>query len=1103
MPSKPIPPDLPSRQANLDVPDDYRSRIGNPRFSPPDTGKKSPNHLHHSSFPPGPIPPTYAPSSTNTYADNGSRTGQDHHRVVPRDPLASPSIREEDFLRESEAPVYLLQAKISSPAHVDEAHAGKKSPNHLSPNIPSSPTDQIRNPSPICDAADEKEGLVDMRTRNTPANVNVHSRQKSPPADSVAEAARYGRPSADMTRENVNTRQKSPPADLVAESDRFRRPPPDMTSAAVTTRQKSPPADSVAEANRSRQPPRDMMSEDVKTRQKLPPTDSVAEAARYRRPSPDMMSEGVNNRARERQEPPEAEDDLKSFSPTKALAALRMQNAGPLYKVKERQALGPEPTSKSSIRNLQGSLIRGRNRSQGDESMGTNNADFIYGQNLDGLRHDTVEPGPSTGRTREEMVGLHRRQRSDGVVISERFHENDLYVGNPALYAGTRWSSEDEIKAVDKFPEEPTSVSHVSENERRVKRNLEVTVEKEKSRDDPLCARGGEEKVTPTQKSIARASSSDIARQLNETINGSAPKATTIEQGLPPASNVSLARRMQQKEPDLNVPHREKLVISNDTFDDEDEPGALLDKQEYSPFQSPRSSRKPLSPPRFLPSKSVIGGVQPQPEHMSKARAGSRQESGVPSNLQDFHGQPDVLDYDTSEDSSNVDDTDPYQIISKPHSEELKPPAVSHNGQVSQANAACGDNGRSDDEDEQEPANTRSTNSRSQDHLGVKAGASPYFSPHRSPESIHSESLPQTETSDQRKQELQGAFTRQPDALESTNSFSFSQGVQMPGSAYSSLKGQTQKVRLQINTPVPERIHVRCRHCRLQLEVSPNLARSETGVQKLRCGSCWKISRFRLNHLLSPSGTSSPAGSDRSPESSFRLGSSDGTSGRYSGTKSNRETGSLDRVVIRTQSGANLPVPPSARHNPRAASGSKLANMVSSSSIRSETSKASTPNTSGDLGPAGSSPHGGKDMTSPSGQAETSHTSLSPTLSSTSQDVGSKDRQQKTASPDRRLLQSSSDSDEEKASAQLKIRTSAFNPTRMTSWSAPETPEFDDGHEFKGLKGFLKKSVKELTKGKKSTQYRRKVVVNGHAVPDDVVRRAEEYAGGIHPGSYW
>lgn len=27
--------------------------------------------------------------------------------------------------------------------------------------------------------------------------------------------------------------------------------------------------------------------------------------------------------------------------------------------------------------------------------------------------------------------------------------------------------------------------------------------------------------------------------------------------------------------------------------------------------------------------------------------------------------------------------------------------------------------------------------------------------------------------------------------------------------------------------------------------------------------------------------------------------------------------------------------------------------------------------------------------------------------------------------------------------------------------------------------------------------------MNGHALPDDVVKKAEEYAGFIHPGSYW
>lgn len=856
------------------------------------------------------------------------------------------------------------------------------------------------------------------------------------------------------------------------------------------------------------------ISASANTRQKSPPVDMAAEAPRYRRPSADVPVQGSANRERERQWKPEDEDEQTPFSPTKALAALHLQNAGPLNKMKERQTPGLGPT-----RSSQGILLRGRDRSQGDETTGTRNPDFVFERNLDGLRHDTVEAGPSTGRSREEQLGVHRPQRSDGIAISDWSVGNDR---NPALPAVSRRSVEDDAKELSKFPEEPISRLPVLENEKRILPSVEATVDKMKSRDDPLNARVDEVAVIQDQNKIARASSSDVAGRLNETSNVSPPKANAPEQDLSPTSDSNLVRRRQQKEPDLKARYKEKPVVNRDSFDDEEEPRVLSDNQEESPPQSPpttRKSRSPphnlLSPPSFISCKSAFGGVQPQLEQSSKAQADSRQDSDAPSNLQNFPGLPDVLDYDTSDDSSNVDDSDPsYQIVSKPHSEELKSPTFSRNGQGVQADAIDGNNERSDDEDEQQPTDRKSPNSRSKDQLEVigsfgpiKSGASPHFSPHRSPESIYGVSSSQAPASDQRKQELQGTFTRQSDALES-NSFSFGQGGDGRGSAYSLLKGQTQKVRLQINTPVPERIHVRCRHCSLQLEVPLNLPRSETGVQKLRCGSCWKISRFRLNHLLSPSRSPSPGGSDNSPESSFRLGSnsSDGTSGRYSGTRSNRETGSQDRVVLRTQSGANLPVPPSARHNPRAASGSKLANMISGSSLPSETSKASTPNTSGDLGPVGSSSQGGKEnvdmLTSPSGQAEPPHVSLSPTLSSTSQDISTKDRQQKI-SPDRKLLQSSSDSDEEKATAQLKIGPTGFNPARMTTWSAPETPEFDDGHEFKGLKGFLKKSVKELTKGKKSTQYRRKVVVNGHAVPDDVVKRAEEFAGAIHPGTYW
>jgi hypothetical protein len=52
-----------------------------------------------------------------------------------------------------------------------------------------------------------------------------------------------------------------------------------------------------------------------------------------------------------------------------------------------------------------------------------------------------------------------------------------------------------------------------------------------------------------------------------------------------------------------------------------------------------------------------------------------------------------------------------------------------------------------------------------------------------------------------------------------------------------------------------------------------------------------------------------------------------------------------------------------------------------------------------------------------------------------------------------------------------------------------ETPEFNHGgrEEFKSLRGFLKRSVKDLTKSMSISQLHHNVIINGHAVPDAVV----------------
>ena len=51
--------------------------------------------------------------------------------------------------------------------------------------------------------------------------------------------------------------------------------------------------------------------------------------------------------------------------------------------------------------------------------------------------------------------------------------------------------------------------------------------------------------------------------------------------------------------------------------------------------------------------------------------------------------------------------------------------------------------------------------------------------------------------------------------------------------------------------------------------------------------------------------------------------------------------------------------------------------------------------------------------------------------------------------------------------------------------------------------GFIKKKVKDLSRLNHSDGSKFKVSVNGHQIPDRVVKRAEKLAGPIHAGDYW
>jgi hypothetical protein len=94
---------------------------------------------------------------------------------------------------------------------------------------------------------------------------------------------------------------------------------------------------------------------------------------------------------------------------------------------------------------------------------------------------------------------------------------------------------------------------------------------------------------------------------------------------------------------------------------------------------------------------------------------------------------------------------------------------------------------------------------------------------------------------------------------------------------------------------------------------------------------------------------------------------------------------------------------------------------------------------------------------------------------------------------------------------QAVILKTTRGPPQIVSTVAPlavnqfETPEFNHGgrEEFKGLRGFLKRSVKDLTKSMSVSQLCHKVIISGHAVPDAVVMNLEDLGGPIHAGSYW
>lgn len=738
-------------------------------------------------------------------------------------------------------------------------------------------------------------------------------------------------------------------------------------------------------------------------------------------------------------------DDLTAFSPRKAFAAQRA--AGPLYKAREKPK--PQITSGRSLRNSGsgGRLYQGRTSPRESvESLGRQSSDDTLDSYAKGSRGDS----PGIGLLGNQTNRIHRSVSSEESDIKSSL--GHILLDHPGHRStGTRSS-----EITRRQGSSPEDITHQSDSRRG---NRPTYLWKGKSQEDLSKAQQGQEmetggtqdslKVTDAEGKKPSAGYFERDRQVKQAVTETPSEDITSTQATS-VGDLYTGKQGQQKAMKVRESQGEALIMNKYTSTQyEQEPASQFEE----PVLSVSTSKSLLIPPKLLLSPPSFSSFSPK-MWSSIGQAGPFSDHFKVPPLVHEEVEDRCMAYEEQNEVGTKSESIIDDKFEKQGLDKRRFPSSSAG----------------------QPQATMSTESKVPETLHLQ------HSPESSPESTNGADLLQAQKTNSHLELQERTYGLKSEALETSNGSPLHEEGNQGGSDFSSAVGQlqTQTLRLQINTPVPDRIHVKCRHCRMNLEVPYNLPLCQTGLQKLRCGACWKISRFRLNHLLSPSGSSSPGVSEFSPGSSFQLGPLSPNGSFGSGAAS---------------------FPPSAKQNARVSLGSKLSNM--STGGPGEPSECSTPSTSGELGPHEESGKDGreyKDMP-PSSTGEPFDQSESPVLMNTSQDTGAD--QLRKPSPDNRVLHSSSESDEEKPSAALDLNPSGSSSLPKNSWPPSDPPEFDDSQEFRGLRGFFKKSVQEFTKGKKSNQYRRKVIVNNHAVPDDVVRRAEEYSGPIHPGSYW
>lgn len=291
--------------------------------------------------------------------------------------------------------------------------------------------------------------------------------------------------------------------------------------------------------------------------------------------------------------------------------------------------------------------------------------------------------------------------------------------------------------------------------------------------------------------------------------------------------------------------------------------------------------------------------------------------------------------------------------------------------------------------------------------------------------------------------------------------------------------------------------YVVCQHCLQLLALPPNLSMLTTkNIQKLRCSGCMKVSLFTVE-LAVPSGASSGTLADISYQHEKRIYAAslphepsavmdESTAGKGRNSTVNSPSKELvtslgiDSGVVCLGQDFSTGVPVSLMSVPLSSPPPGAASNSSGTATAENEGKDMPTDFGEPFDKLGS--HSGPELPLDSGAARSMH----------GKSESESDFAGDGSFPGSSTMNSPLDD------------LSGSNDEYDTQFSSPSlSTTAQDGLRGRNKVVSIFKGLKDFTKTGQGKIYRRQVYVNSRAIPDPLVKKAEEYAGPIHPGHYW